>query len=137
VLLEGAGIYVSAKSIDRVIGRLKARGVLREPLRSRKAATLQRGRRRRPQGLIVDRPGALVQLDSKQVSLGGGKVVFHFGAVDCYTRKRVVALAPRLTSQQGADFLRQVVKEFPFAISAIQRESGELGWVAARRFPLP
>jgi putative transposase len=124
VLLERAGIYLSAKSIERVIGRLKARGVLREPLRSRKAATLQRGRLRRPSDLVVDRPGALVQLDSKQVMLGGGKVVFQFGAVDCFTRKRVVALAPSLTSLQGATFLRRVIKEFPFSLTAIQSDGG-------------
>ena len=124
VFLERAGIYLSAKSIDRVIGRLKARGVLREPLRSRKTATLHRRTLRRPPDLVVDRPGALVQLDSKQVSLGGGKVVFHFGALDYFTRKRVVALAPKLTSQQGADFLRQVIKEFPFPVTAIQSDGG-------------
>ena len=46
----------------------------------------------------MDSPGALVQMDSKQVALGNGNVVYQFGAVDCFTRKRVVALAPRLTS---------------------------------------
>ena len=47
---------IGAKSIDRVIARLKARGVLREPLRP-----------------------ALVQMDSKQVSLGRGKVLSTLG----------------------------------------------------------
>lgn len=124
VLLEREGIHLSAKSIDRVIARLKARGVLREPLRPRKAATLHQERLRRPRDLVVDWPGALVQLDSKQVSLGGGKVLFHFGAVDYFTRKRVVGLAPRLSSQQGAAFLRRVVNEFPFPVSAIQSDGG-------------
>ena len=63
MLLERAGIYLSAKSIDRVIGRLKARGVLREPLRSRKTATLHRRTLRRPPDLVVDRPGALVSFN--------------------------------------------------------------------------
>lgn len=124
VLLEREGIHISAKSIDRVIGRLKARGVLREAVRPRKAARPHRERKRRPPDLIADRPGALVQIDSKQVSLGGGKVVFHFGALDCFTRKRVVGLAPRLSSQQGASFLRRVVKEFPFLVTAIQSDGG-------------
>jgi len=38
VLLARGGIVLSAKSIDRVIHRLKDRGVLREPLRPRRAA---------------------------------------------------------------------------------------------------
>ncbi len=124
VLLEGEGIYLSAKSIDRVIGRLEARGVLREPLRPRKAAGRYQERLRRPPDLVVDRPGALVQLDSKQVSLGGGKVVFHFRALDYFTRKRVVALTPRLTSHQGAVFLRRVLNEFPFSVTAIESDGG-------------
>lgn len=70
VLLEQEAIHISAKSIDRVIARLKARGVLgREPVRPEKAANRDKERLRRPKNLIVDRPGALVQLDTKQVSL--------------------------------------------------------------------
>ena len=124
VLLEREGINISAKSIDRVIARLKARGVLREPLRPCKVTRWHQERLRRPPELVVDRPGALVQVDTKQVSLGKGKVAFQFGALDCFTRKRVVGLAPRLTSQQGADFLRRVVKEFPFPVLAIQSDGG-------------
>ena len=58
------------------------------------------------------------------MSLGRGKVVFHFGALDYFTRKRVVGLATNLSSQQGATFLRRVVREFPFPIVAIQSDGG-------------
>ena len=94
VLLSDEGITISAKSIDRVIGRLKARGVLREAVQPRKVVRWQHKRLRRPKELVVDSPGALVQMDSKHVALGNGKVVYQFGAVDYFTRKRVVALAP-------------------------------------------
>jgi len=124
VLLLREGISISAKSIDRVIARLKARGVLREPQRPRKAARPHLKRLRRPPGLKVDCPGALVQMDSKQVQPSTGKVVFEFGALDCFTRKRVVALAPRLTSQQGAAFLEKVVASLPFPVRALQSDGG-------------
>lgn len=124
VLLEREGITLSAKSIDRVIARLKARGVLREPLRSRKVARWHQKRLRRPKEVVVDHPGVLVQLDSKQVPVGKGKVLYQFGAVDCFTRKRVVALAPRLTSSQGAKFLKQMVAKFPFPVQAVQSDGG-------------
>lgn len=124
VLLEREGIRISAKSVDRVIARLKARGILREPLRLRKAARARVKRLRRPPGLAVEEPGALLQLDTMQVALVGGGTAFQFGAVDCFTRKRVVALAPRLTSQQGAAFLKRVLAEFPFAVQAIQSDGG-------------
>ncbi len=79
VLLLEEGITLSAKSIDRVIGRLKARGVLREAVQPRKAVRWRQARLRRPRELVVDSPGALVQMDSKQVALGNGKVVYQFG----------------------------------------------------------
>ena len=123
-LLLEEGITLSAKSIDRVIGRLKARGVLREAVQPRKAVRWRHARLRRPRELVVDSPGALVQMDSKQVALGNGKVVYQFGAVDCFTRKRVVALAPRLTSHHGGEFLKQVVTQFPFQVQAIQSDGG-------------
>src|SRR3990172_8103184 len=50
--------------------RLKARGLLREPLRSRKAARARLKRLKRPPDLKVDQPGVLLQIDSKQVQLG-------------------------------------------------------------------
>tara|TARA_B100001971_G_C18170823_1_gene527012 strand:+ start:611 stop:1294 length:684 start_codon:yes stop_codon:yes gene_type:complete len=124
VLLEREGITISAKGIDRVLARLRTRGVLREPVRPRKAARWRKERLRRPQGLVVDHPGALVQMDTKHVAIGQGKVVYQFGAVDCFTRKRVVALAPRLTSAQGAAFLKRLVAQFPFPVKAIQSDGG-------------
>jgi putative transposase len=124
VLLEREGVCLSAKSIDRVIHRLKARGALREPARPRKGAKWRRERLRRPRDLVVNRPGALIQVDTKQVSVAGAKAVYQFGAVDCFTRKRVVALSPRLTSAQGAAFLQRLTARFPFAVEAIQSDGG-------------
>jgi len=124
VLLEREGVTLSAKSIDRVMARLRARGVLREPLRARKAVRWRHERLRRPSDLVVDRPGHLVQVDSRQVPLGQGRVVYQFGAVDCFTRKRVVALAPRLASRDGSAFLQRLVAQFPFRVEAIQSDGG-------------
>jgi len=58
------------------------------------------------------------------VQLGNGKPVFQFAALDCFTRKRVVALAPRLTSREGAAFLEKVVASFPFPVHALQSDGG-------------
>ena len=123
-LLLAEGITISPKSIDRVIARLKARGVLREPRCLRKSPRPQMKRLRRPHGLSIQEPGALIQMDSKYVQLPNGKTVFQFGAIDCFTRKRVVGLAPSLTSEEGARFLRKVVSGFPFPVQAIQSDGG-------------
>jgi len=122
LLLEA--IVISPKSIDRVIRRLKARGVLREPALQRKSPKPHLKRLRRPHDLSVEEPGALIQMDSKYVQLPGGKTVFEFGAIDCFTRKRVVDLAPSLSSEDGARFLRKVISGFPFPVQAIQSDGG-------------
>ena len=62
--------------------------------------------------------------DSKYVQLPNGKTVFQFGAIDCFTRKRVVGLAPSLTSEEGARFLHKVISGFPFPVQAIQSDGG-------------
>ena len=123
-LLLTEGISISPKSIDRVIARLKARGLLREPIQLRRASKPHLKRLRRPHDLRVEEPGSLVQMDSKYVQLPGGKTVFQFGAIDCFTRKRVVGLAPSLTSEEGARFLHKVISGFPFPVQAIQSDGG-------------
>ena len=74
--MRSCGYYLSAKSIDRVIGRLNARAVLREAVKPSKAVRWQHKRLLRPRELVVDKPGALVQVDSKHVTIGNGKVVY-------------------------------------------------------------
>ena len=123
-LLWAEGVSISPKSVDRVIARLKARGLLREPIQLRKAQKPHLKRLRRPHGLCAKEPGALVQMDSKHVQLPNGKTVFQFGAIDCFTRKRVVSLAPSLTSEEGARFLLKVISGFPFPVRAIQSDGG-------------
>jgi putative transposase len=123
-LLLAEGMSISPKGIDRVIARLKARGVLREPAFLRKSPKPHMKRLRRPHDLSVEEPGALIQMDSKHIQLPNGKTVFEFGAIDCFTRKRVVDLAPSLTSEEGALFLHKVISGFPFPVQAIQSDGG-------------
>ena len=51
-------------------------------------------------------------------------MAYEFGAVDWFTRKRVVAVAPRLTSAHGAAFLKRLVAQFPFPVRAVQSDGG-------------
>lgn len=125
VLLAREGIAVSGKTIDRILARLRRRGELREPAvvrKARKQRLARSARSRRPAGLVVDRPGYL-QLDTKDLREGGGRV-YAFAAVDYLTRKRVVAAAPRITSEEGAAFFAKAQAGFPFPIWAIQVDGG-------------
>lgn len=124
VLLAREGITVSAKTVDRTIARLKARGALREPLRLRRTTTPRPGQLRRPRDLVVEEPGALVQLDTKEVSTGNGGKRYEFAGVDYLTRKRVVGAAASLKSVEGAAFLHRMVAAFPFPVRAVQSDGG-------------
>jgi transposase InsO family protein len=73
---------------------------------------------------VVGRPGALVQLDTMHVQRASACTLFQFRAVDCFTRKRVFALAPGLTSQQDAAFLKRLLVQFPFPVQALQSDGG-------------
>lgn len=123
VLLAREGISVSAKTVDRILARLRARGELHEPRAVRKAASARAraaARPGRPTGLVVDRPGFL-QLDTQELRHGGP---FTFSAIDHFTRKRVVGAASRITSSAGATFLARVQDRFPFPIWALQTDGG-------------
>lgn len=125
VLLLREGLDVSAKTIDRTIARLRARGLLHEPPAVRKALRTRArtaARPRRPADLVVDRPGFL-QLDSQELRFAG-KAIFTFAAVDFFTRKRVLGAASQLTSAAGARFLARVQERLPFAVRAIQCDGG-------------
>jgi transposase InsO family protein len=124
VLLLAEGVVLSGKSIDRELARQRARGVLREPLRSRQIRRVRPDRQYRPPGLVVDHPGALVQVDTKYVAPQGGKTVYQFGGVDYFTRKRVVALVPRLTSAASRSFLEMLSAQFGFPVEAVQTDGG-------------
>lgn len=125
VQLAAEGITLSAKTIDRTLSRLRKRGVLREPPRARKRT--KSGvppQLRRPADLAPEEPGALVQVDTKYVTLPNGVTVFEFGAIDWCTRKRVVGLSRENTSAASSAFLEQAVARFPFPIKALQNDGG-------------
>jgi putative transposase len=126
VLLAREGIALSPKTIDRVLARLCRQGDLREPLVLKKAARARArriARMGRPADLVVDHPGALAQIDSKELRFGERRL-YVLGAVDYFTRKRVLSVVPRLSSDHGATFLAHLRRTFPFALEAIQTDGG-------------
>jgi len=123
VLLAREGIQISAKTIDRVMARLRARGELREPKVVRKAREMRLrtiARPRRPSGLVVDRPGFL-QIDTQELHHGGPCT---YAAIDHLTRKRVVTAARHNSSGESKRLLQRAIVAFPFKIWAVQTDGG-------------
>ena len=130
VLLKREGIEVSASTVGRVINRLKAKGLLVEPVNTTLAKLARRRRwkpryaTRKPKGYKIKGPGDLVEIDTLRVSLLPDEVRYQFSARDVVVRFDGLRAYKSQTSSKAAHFLQYLQKKFPFTIKAIQIDGG-------------
>ncbi len=130
VLLGREGIKISASTVGRVMNRLKARGLLREPENVRQAKLARRRRRkpryavRMPKSYSIEAPGDLVQVDTLKLQLMSDDVRYHFSARDVVSRWDSARAFRRQSSFAAALFLEYLEKKFPFKVKAIQIDGG-------------
>lgn len=128
VLVGREGITVSAKTIDRVLARLKPRGLLVEPPR-RPISARRRWRPRpwavrKPKDYEATRPGDLVEVDTLDVRPLPGVILTHFTARDVVCRWDGVEVYRRATATTAAHFLEALQARLPFPLRAIQVDGG-------------
>lgn len=128
VLLHRQGWRVSCSMVGRVLTALKARGVLKEPLRSGVSARRRQRPRpyavRKPRDYRIGQPGDLVQLDTLDLRPLPGVVLKHFTARDVTSRWDVVEVHSRATATAAARFLDTLVQRMPFPVQALQVDGG-------------
>lgn len=128
VLLAREGIYLSAKTIDRVLARLRATGQLIEPPRHSLSAHRRSRPRpyaiRKPRSYVIAAPGDLVQVDTLDVRPLPGVVLKQFTARDVVSRWDVVETYGRATSVTATQFLTTLQRRMPIPIRAIQVDGG-------------
>jgi transposase InsO family protein len=130
VLLRREGIEISGSTVQRVMRKLRARGLLVEPENVRQAKLARRRRRkpryavRKPKGYRVEGPGDLVEVDTLRVLLCPNEIRFQFSARDVFVKYDGIRAYKRQTSTAGADFLHYLRRKFPFPIKAIQIDGG-------------
>ena len=128
VLLAREGISVSAKTIDRVLARLRARGVLRDPPRQSISARKRRRPRpyaiRKPRTYQATHPGDLVELDTLDVRPLPGVVRKQLTARDVVSRWDVLEVYSQATAATAAGFLEALEARMPFRIRALQVDGG-------------
>ena len=124
VLLTRQGWQVSTSMVGRILTRLKARGVLREPVRDGLPARRQARKRpyavRKPREYRAREPGDIVQVDTLDIRPLPGVVLKHFTARDVVSRWDVLEVHTRATSTLAAQFLDSMRRRFPFPIKAVQ-----------------
>ncbi len=128
VLLTRQGWQVSTSMVGRILTRLKARGVLKEPVRDGLPARRQARKRpyavRKPREYRAREPGDIVQVDTLDVRPLPGVVLKHFTARDVVSRWDVLEVHTRATSTLAAQFLDSMRRRFPFPIKAVQVDGG-------------
>jgi len=130
VLPKREGIHVSASSVGRVINRLKAKGLLVEPVntvlarRARRKRCKPRYAVRKPKGYKIREPGDLVEIDTLTVHLLPGVRRYQFSARDVLFKFDALRAYKHQSSVKAAHFLHYLRKKFPFPIKAIQIDGG-------------
>lgn len=128
VLLQREGIRLSAKTIDRVLARLRQRGQLVEAARAAISAHKRARARpyaiRKPRDYGSTQPGDLVQVDTLDIRPLPGVVRKQFTARDVVSRWDVVEVYRTATATTAAQFLATLISRMPFPIRAIQVDGG-------------
>ena len=128
VLLGRAGWTASASMVGRILTRLKARGLLREPPRGRISARKRQQRRpyavRKPKEYQPLMPGDVVQLDTLDVRPLPGVVFKQFTARDMVSRWDVLGVYRRATATNATRFLGTLQARSPFPVKAVQVDGG-------------
>ncbi len=128
ILLHCQAYSCSTSTVGRIISRLKARGVLKEPIRNHVSAHRRGVRRpygvRKPKDYPISQPGDLIQLDTLDLRPLPGVILKHFTACDVISRWDVVDVYSRATAATACQFLDHLQKRMPFPIKAIQVDGG-------------
>jgi len=128
VLLHREGFNCSTSTVGRILSRLKARGVLKEPIKNRVSAQRRLLSRpygiRKPKDYQINKPGDLVQLDTLDVRPLPGIVLKHFTARDIISRWDILEVHSRATAVTACYFLDNLQRRMPFRIKAIQVDGG-------------
>lgn len=121
-MLKRKNFITSVSTVGRV---LKRKELINKKVSKKKARAAKNPKQRYPRGLRISRPGDMVQIDTKFVTLIGGRIIYQFTAVDVLTKRRVLRFYSSLLSKNGADFLRLCLRQFPFPIKSIQTDNGK------------
>lgn len=128
VLLRRRGIAVSESTAGRILGYLRARGEIREPIGRAISARRRVNRRhhavRKPAAFMPRVPGDLVEIDTLDVRPVPDKRLKQFTARDVVSRWDVLELRKSATAKNAASVLDALAARMPFTVRAISIDGG-------------
>jgi len=123
-VIRDNGGQISNGSIGYI---LKKKGLIDKKIATKRKRIIKRNANKiriKDVEISINKPGALVQMDTKEYRPIGEDKKFQFTAVDCFSRKRRLKGYGRKTALCGKDFLREVITGFPVKIEAILTDNG-------------
>jgi transposase InsO family protein len=127
-LLREQGRQVSASMVDRILCRLKEKGVLKEPISNHVSARKRLRPRpfatRKPKDYPIRETGDIVQLDTLDLRPLPGVLFKQFTAHDVVSKWNVMSIHHQANASTAAHFLDTLQKRMPFPVKAIQVDGG-------------
>jgi len=127
-LLAQEGFDISVSTVGRVLTRLLAKGVIREPEKLRKLRGKRRVNRpwarRKPREYQPLEPGDIVQVDTLDREILPGLRRKQFTARDYVSKFDVVRAFSTASSRCAKVFLDTLAQRMPFPVKAIQVDGG-------------
>lgn len=120
-MLSREGLVVSPSTVGRILRR---RGFIDRKVSRRRKKSALRPKLRFSKGLRIHCEGELIQMDTKYIMLPGGRKFFQFTAIDVLTKRRVLRVCTSQSSRNGALFLEECLRSFPYPILAVQTDNG-------------
>lgn len=114
-------VLVSASTVGRI---LKRKNLINRKASIKRTRAALRPKSRFPKGMVISKPGEMVQIDTKYIVVCGGRTFFQFTAIDVLTKQRILRVYPSQSSRNGAKFLADCRKGFPFKITNVQTDNG-------------
>jgi len=120
-LLKKQGFKTCTGTIGRV---LKRYGMISEKVSRKRQRAATHPKKRYPRGLVIKKPGDLIQMDTKHTGYVNGHKTYQFTAIDILSRVRVLDASFSISSKKAAEFFQTCQREFPFSIRAVQHDNG-------------
>lgn len=122
VMLKRRNLHASVSTVGRV---LKRKGSINARVSRKRSKAAKSPKMRYPRGFRIISAGDMVQIDTKFVTLLGGRMIYQFTAIDVLTKRRILKYYSSLLSKNGADFLKYCIRSFPFAVKSVQTDNGK------------
>lgn len=123
-ILRKKNNIISDSSIGRILSN---KGKIDDNISKKKKRIYKRSRRRvriDNEIFVLKNPGDLIQMDTKYYTHPWGETVYQFTAIDCVTRLRILRLYKTKVAANGKEFLKEVIRLFPFKVKRIQSDNG-------------